>query len=188
MRFLLALLLAPLLLAPVRLRDSTPSFFTPPGQSPAPEAFSLPAAEPLITPTVVQVSPTLVPESSTSPTDIPSSTLNLPLPPSPTVVPSVSPRPQASPNPNLMTPTSAAMCQRALLLVKDIGMVSYEQKRNPAVLKLALASAAALPEVRARQWPNLAAFRNAESDLPWFFPSRAEVKDAAGAANALCSK
>lgn len=185
MRILLAVLVVPLLLAPVRLKDSTPAFFTPPGQSPAPESYSLPAAAPLTTPTVVFVSPTVV--TPASPTQPVSQSLNLPLPVSPSLPSStITPQPQASPTPNLMSPTAAALCQRSLLLVRDIGMLSYGQKRNRAVLKLALAASTALPEVQARQWPTLNAFISAEDDLPWFQPQGDELEDAATAALSLC--
>jgi hypothetical protein len=81
MRLLVALLIAPLLLAPVRLKDSTPSFFTPPAKGPAPESYSLPAAAPLTTPTVIMVSPTLIPlVSETLPAAEVSPSLNLPQP------------------------------------------------------------------------------------------------------------
>lgn len=189
MRILLTLLVAPLLLAPVRLKDSSPGFFIPPAKGPAPEAYSLPAAEPLAAPTVIVVSPTLVPDTpAVSPTETVSPSLNLPVPPvtpTPTVLP-----PQAGVvyQPDLMTPTAAALCQRTLLLAKDLGMVSYEQKRNPRVLKFSLAASVALPEVRARQWPVLTAFNNAADDLPFFQPQRAEMKDAAEAVLKLCSR
>ena len=188
MRIALVLLAAPLLLAPVRLQDSTPAFFIPPAKGPAPESYSLPAAEPLTTPTVIYVSPSLLPPdiSPTPAAPAVSPSLNLPQPPvaaTPTVQP-----PQAMYNPpNLMTPTQAALCQRALLLVQDLAMVSYEQKRSPRVLKLSLAATTALPGVRTRHWPVLVAFTNASNNLPWFQPQRAEMKDAAQAVATLCT-
>ncbi|RYD42598.1 MAG: hypothetical protein EOP85_11040 [Verrucomicrobiaceae bacterium] len=181
MRILLALLVAPLLLAPVRLKDSSPGFFIPPAKGPAPESYSLPSAEPLITPTVILVSPTLVP--AVTPT---SPSLNLPQAP---VVPV--PVQQLPPGtvyivPDLMSPTQAALCQRTLLLAKDLGMLSYEQKRSPRVLKFAMAASVAIPEVSARKWPVLTAFINATDDLPYFQPQKAEMRDAAEAVRSLC--
>lgn len=187
MRFLVASLLAPLLLAPVRLQDSTPAFFIPPAKGPAPESYSLPSAEPLTSPTVIFVSPTVLPQlPEISPAVVLSPSLNLPQPPlAPT--PTVQPPQAGYLPPNLMSPTQAALCQRALLLVQDLSLLSYEQKRSPRVLKLSLAAATALPETRARHWPNLAAFNNAADSLPWFQPQRAEMKDAAAAVQTLCT-
>ncbi|RYG59524.1 MAG: hypothetical protein EON60_10180 [Alphaproteobacteria bacterium] len=182
MRILLAFLLAPLLLAPVRLKDSSPGFFIPPAKGPAPESYSLPSAEPLITPTVILVSPTLVP--AVTPTVSPS--LNLPQPPVVTVPVQQLPPGGVYIMPDLMSPTQAALCQRTLLLAKDLGMLSYEQKRNPRVLRFSMAASVAIPEVTARKWPVLTAFVNATDDLPFFQPQRAEMKDAAEAVRSLC--
>ncbi len=186
MRILTALLIAPLLLAPVRLKDSTPGFFIPPAKGPAPESYSLPAAEPLTTPTVIMVSPTLFTDTSPTQPEAPvSSSLNLPQPPA-EAAPAPQPPKQVPQATSGMSPTQAALCQRTLLLAKDLGMVSYEQKRNPRVLKFALAASVALPEVRAQQWPVLTAFHKATAGLPYFQPQRTEMKDAAEAVNALC--
>lgn len=188
---LLVLGVAPLLLAPVRLRDSTPGFFTPPGQSPAPESYSLPAAEPLITPTVIFVSPTVETPAEVTPTapspTIVSSTLNLLLPPSPTTPPPA-PKPAAPVVSNRMTDTSAALCARGMLLVRDLTMMSYEESQKRAVLTLSLAAAMTLPEVSTQQWPNLAAYNKAVAKMPWFYPHKAEIQDASEAATALCRR
>jgi hypothetical protein len=73
-------------------------------------------------------------------------------------------------------------------MAMEISLVSYEQKRHARVLKYSMAASVALPEVRERQWPVLAAFRNAADSLPFFQPHKAELKDAAQAVIALCSR
>lgn len=185
LRLLLVLLAAPLLLAPVRLRDSTPGFFSAPVTGPAPESYSLPPAEALITPTVIFVSPTLVPGAS--PTII-SGTLNLPLQVTPTA-----PQPQViiiqqQAAPNLMNPTAAALCVRGMDLVQNIAMLSYGQERSQATMTLSLAAAAAMGEAANRQWPNLTAFNKAVRSLPWFYPNKTELRDAVIAARTLCTQ
>lgn len=183
-RGLLALLIAPVLLAPVRLENAAPSFFQP-SISPAPEAYSLPPAEPMVTPTVVYVSPTLYPEAM----GVPSSTLNLPLsqPPqaqSPVVIQKV----YMAPPEDLMPDQRAALCLRSLLLVQDISMLSYQQKESKGAFSLAAAATAAVGPVSQRKWPNMSAFRNAARDLPWFYPNKAELSQAIAAADSLCAR
>lgn len=186
MRFLLALLLAPLLLAPVRLKDSTPSFFNPPAESPAPESYSLPAAEPLASPTVIMVSPTMLEASPTLP---PSTTsINLPLPPSPTTPLAPVIQYVIAPQPNLMTPMASALCQQGMGLVQNLAMLSYQQERSQKIMTLALAASGAGGEAAGRQWPNLTAFNHAANHVPWFQPQRQEILDAITAAQRLCQQ
>jgi len=185
MRFLLALLLAPVLLAPVRLKDATPSFFTPPAQSPAPESYSLPAAEALTTPTVIMVSPTILPASPT--VVITPTSLNLPLPPSATAPQQIIIIQQ--PAPNLMSPLQSALCQKGMELVQQLTLLSYQQRQNATTLRLSLAASAAAGEARGRQWPNLTAFNHAAAHLPWFGqPQKAEILDGTAAARRLCEQ
>lgn len=176
--------LAPALLAPVRLKDSTPSFFTPPAESPAPESYSLPAADALTTPTIIMVSPTVL-EASPSLPPSPTS-LNLPLQPSPTapVVQKVIIIQQAPVN--AMPPMSSALCMKSMELVQNIAMLSYQQKNNAATMTLALAASTAAGEASGGQWPNLAAFNKADDKLPWFQPQKTEIHDAITAARRLC--
>ena len=189
MRFLLAfaaLLLSPFLLAPVRLKDASPDFFQPLSQSPAPESYSLPAAEPLITPTVIPVSPTLMPYPSPTVPPV-SSTLSLPLPPSPTVS-----APQVKSitilSPDTMSATSSALCQRGMVLVQNLAMLSYQAKPNQKLMNIGLATAATARQAAAGQWPDMTAFDNATGNLPWFQPQMDELKQAIPMTRRLCMR
>ncbi len=183
-RVLLALALSPLLLAPVRLNDATPGFFQP-AISPAPEAYSLPPAEPLVTPTVIYVSPTQYPEAM----GVSSSSLNLPLSPQPQAQPPVViQKIYMAPEQDIMPEKRAALCLRSLLLVQDISMLSYQQKNSKGTFALATAATAAVSPVSQQKWPSMAAFRSAASDLPWFYPNKAELSQAVSAADSLCTR
>lgn len=182
----LALLLAPLLLAPVRLKDATPGFFMPPAQSPAPESYSLPAAEPLITPTVIPVKPNFLPPSVT--TVVTPTSLNLPLPPSPTAPPAKVIVIQQPPV-NSMSPLQSALCQKGMQLVQELSLLSYQQRPNRSIMRLSIAAATAGNDAAAGHWPNLTAFNYASSHLPWFGqPQKAEIIDGTNAARRLCEQ
>ncbi len=182
-RVLLAFAVAPLLLAPVRLDNATPGFFQP-AVSPAPEAYSLPPAQPLITPTVVYVSPTVYPEAL----GVSSSSLSLPQGPQPqTQPPVVIQRVYMQPD-NTMPENRAALCLRSLLLVQDIAMLSYQQKNTTSTITLASAATAAVTSVVKQKWPNMNAFHKAAKGLPWFYPNKAELSQAVAAAESLCTR
>jgi hypothetical protein len=184
-------LVFPVLMAPVRLKDATPSFFEPPAQGPAPESYSLPAAEPLmeVTPTVIRVSPTLL---MASPTEVSvtmpvTGTLNLPLPPSPTVVtPTVKIVAVPARDPNIMSDLQGALCLQALDLTQEMAMLSYQQKQSRNVMTLSLAASVAMKEVQGMQWPTMTAFRSAAGGIPMFQPQKTELRQAADAALGLC--
>ncbi|PZP40463.1 MAG: hypothetical protein DI585_00750 [Pseudomonas fluorescens] len=183
MRILFALLLVPVLLAPVRLKDSSPGFFMPPAQSPAPESYSLPAADPLVTPTVIPVSPTILPEAPT-PTTVISPSLNLPSPPAAAPQPVIIQQVISGPPP--MPLKMAALCQKGMILVQDLSLLTYQQKQSKSLMNMSIAAAAAAGEATSRQWPNLAGFNKAANSLPWFYPNKTEMQDAIMAARALC--
>ena len=185
-RLLLLFAVAPLLLAPVRLDNATPGFAQSlGGASPAPEAYSLPPAAPLVTPTVIYVSPTVYQEVSLSTV---SGSLGLP------------PQPQAQPQPPViiqkiyMAPDTtmpfkrAALCQRAMLLVQDMAMLSYSQKESRSLFALATAAAAGVGQATAQKWPNMRPFAEAADNLPWFYPNKAELTQAVSAATSLCTR
>ena len=182
LRFLAVVSAAPLLLAPVRLNDSSPAFF-PPAQSPAPGAYSLPPATALVTPTVIPVSPSFLPQAAT-PTSPP---LNLPQP-VPQAQPPVVIQKIYLPAPTGMSLKHAALCQRAMVLVQDLAMLSYQQKQAQGLFGLATVAAANAGQATAQQWPNLKAFNQASRNLPWVYPHKAELTQAVSAARSLCHK
>lgn len=179
LRLLGVMAAAPLLLAPVRLHESSPAFF-PPAQSPAPGAYSLPPAAPLVTPTVIPVSPSFLPQAA-------SPSLNLPLTPSPTQPPVVIQKIYL-PAPTGMSLKHAALCQRAMVLVQDLAMLSYQQKQAQGLFGLATVAAANAGQATGQQWPNLNAFNQASRNLPWVYPHKAELTQAVAAARSLCQK
>ncbi len=192
MRYVFALLLAPLLLAPVRLKDATPGFFTPPAQSPAPESYSLPPADPLVTPTsvpapVIPVKPNLTAPVTATVVTSPTS-LNLPLPTAPagtTQQVIIIQQPAAG----AISPMQAALCIKGMQLVQELSLLSYQQRPHSSIMRLSLAAATAGNEAASGKWPNLAAFYYAAKRLPWFSqPHKTEIQDATRAAARLCEK
>lgn len=182
-RFLAILLIAPLLLAPVRLKDSTPSFFTPPAQGPAPESYSLPSAAPLITPTVIQVSPTVL--DIPSPTQPVTPSLNLPLPPAPATPRPAQSRPQL-PIPHGMSAKAAAICMRAMVYVQDMAMLSHREKENQSLINLTLAATQVMAQAQQQEWPDLTMFNKAVAKLPWRYPQKDDLGRAITAGRQYC--
>lgn len=169
---LFALAAAPLLLAPVRLDDATPAGLQGLAQSPAPQSYSLPAAAVLATPTVIMVSPTLMPWVNVSPSV------------SPTVLKR---QPQVAANPNAMPQISAEVCVRALATTTDIALQSYREKQQKPTSTLVIAASMAASQASAQEWPTLTAFGNALSALPFNTPLKAEIRTAANASLKLCA-
>lgn len=180
---LVVLALAPALLAPVRLNDATPSFF-PAAVSPAPEAYSLPPAEPLTAPTVIYVSPTVYPEV----TGVSPSSLALPVAPQAVTPTVVIQKIYRTPDDNQMPDKRAALCLRSLLLVQDLSMLSYQQKNSAGTFALATMATSLAGQVSAHKWPNMAAFNEAANNLPWFYPNKTELQQGIAAARSLCTR
>jgi len=82
----------------------------------------------------------------------------------------------------------AALCQRAMVLVQELALLSYQQKQAQGLFGLATVAAAGAGQATAQQWPNLTAFNQASRNLPWVYPHKAELTQAVSAARSLCRK
>lgn len=174
-KLLLALAPVPLLLAPVRLQDAAlPGLQNLGGPSPAMQAYSLPSAQPLATPTVIMVSPT-----------------GFDAPPTPTTVPppraATPPPPAAAPAPaNLMPLMASQLCQHALATTTELTLLSYESSQKPATAALTVVATAAAAQASTRTWPDMQTFGNALKKLPWGTPYGKEIATTGNAALKMC--
>ena len=182
LRVLAVAMVAPLMLAGIRLNgEGTLQVNTtdaPSGFAPAAQSQILPSAGVLATPTLILVSPSILPGQ-----------------PSPSTAPSATTAPGTAPvqvirvitvNPNAMPKVSAELCGRAMGLVSQLTLLSYQQKRNKKVMTLNAAATLATAQAAAGVWPQMAGFNSAVANLPWRFPQKDDILTAVKAARALC--
>lgn len=181
MRWILALMLAPLLLAPVRVQQGADVLLLQPTTAPTGARGSVAVALP--SPTVIDISPTRMPFISAT---VPSETLVNPTEPKQPVAPQtlpVAPQP-ATPSAGGMTPQQAALCVRALGMVNDLSVASMKESGRENLVDLTIAAAIGQVQAAQGQWPMVEALRQA--GLPWFAPYRAEIKQALEYSESFC--
>ena len=88
--------------------------------------------------------------------------------------------------PDLMSVKSSAVCQRGMILVQNLAMLSYRTKPNEKLMTLGLATAVVARQAATRQWPDMSAFDDASGNLPWFQPQMDELKQAIPMTRRLC--
>jgi len=170
MRHLSLLLLTPLLLAPIRYQSGDETILLNPSQGPSKNSIQLPAAAPLTSPTVITVSPSFLLPQATTPTT-----------PSPTAPKSTAPAAA-----NLMPPTTALICKKALEMLGELTVLSYQQNRSQPVMNLTIAAAAAAGQASARVYPALTALPENFAKLSYYTPQYPQIREAVAAAQNVC--
>lgn len=172
--------LFPALTAGVRLQTGADSIPLAPLEKPALQATRLPAAAPLITPTLIFVQPTALP-----PLPAPSATTRI------SATHAISGTQVSASTPpvdlTLIPELNAQMCDKALTATSELALLSYQEEGTRPILKLAIAATAARAEVQGGHWPVLRAFESTRGAFPGNAPHRAEVMAAATAAHRLCT-
>ncbi len=183
LRLLLALLVAPLLLAPVRLQQGGQEILLQPGPSVAGQRGI--AAVALPSPTLIAVSPTRAP--------LPVAPVSASFPLAQLVKTEAAPAPAAAaqasvantqPTVPSMTAAQAALCVRTLSLVIDLATVSMKQSGREGLVPLTIAATINQAQAAQGQWPNLALL--GQAGVPLFTPNRAELQQSLGYATSFC--
>lgn len=182
------LLLTPLLLAPVRYQSGDETILLAPSQGPSKAAFALPAAGALSSPTVIEVSPTLLsPTIPVSAGTTPSSTTqSSPKAPAEASAPPVT-RYQTPIPSDEMPATAAIICTESLKAVIDISLLSYQQKQQRAVAKVTMAATVAGTEAEARRYPNLGPLLESLNQISFGTPQKRELQASVANAQTACA-
>lgn len=176
-------LAAPLLLAPIRYQTGEDSVILAPAQGPASTSYALPAAVGLSSPTVITLSPTVLPEVSGTVAGTSGSTAVA------AVTPTTAPPRQvvvvvaAEP---LMPSTTAIVCARALKTMSDIAILSYQQQRQQASMNLVITGSLAAAEAAERHYPLLTATQEGLEKLKSNTPQLVQMRTAGALALAAC--
>jgi|GEM_PF-5442420 len=185
LRVLAVALVAPSMLAGIRLNTSDTLVIQSddiPAFTPAIGSQALPSAGALVTPTLILVSPSILPpQQEVSPVIVP------PTQASSATVPVKIIKVIQVVNPNAMPQVNAQLCGRAMGLVSQLTLLSYQQERNKPVMTLNAAATLAAAQATAGQWPQLSGFNKAASGLPWSTPQKKDIQTAIAAARNLCN-
>lgn len=167
---------APLLLAPIRYQTGHESIILAPTQGTASSSYALPAATVLKSPTVITLSPTVLPAVSGTAkglTKVSSTVVQK------TITVIVAPEP-------LMASATAIICNKGLQTVAEMAINSYQQQRQQAAMNLVIASTVAAAEAAQRHYPLLTATQESLGKLQSNTPQLKELRTAGALALAAC--